>query len=214
MVVLFKKTKELEEEIDNYLDLVIKGGLLFKQGIKFYLEGEDEEFEDRSNDLDKIESEADKLRRTIENKLYTQTLIPEARGDVLGLLESTDRVLNLAQEALHHFSIENPELPKELNQSYIELTEASIMAMENLVIAIRAYFHDISSVKDHINKVLFYEKESDKLGRKIKDKIFDSDIDLSRKIHLRYFIDKLEKIADSAEDTCDRLAIATIKRSV
>ena len=214
MVVLFKKTKELEEEIDNYLDLVIKGGLLFKQGIKFYLEGEDEEFEDRSNDLDKIESEADKLRRTIENKLYTQTLIPEARGDVLGLLESTDRVLNLAQEALHHFSIENPELPKELNQSYIELTEASIMAMENLVIAIRAYFHDISSVKDHINKVLFYEKESDKLGRKIKDKIFDSNIDLSRKIHLRYFIDKLEKIADSAEDTCDRLAIATIKRSV
>jgi predicted phosphate transport protein (TIGR00153 family) len=204
----------LEEEIDHYLDLVIKGGLYFKQGVKFYLENDRDDFEDRLAELDKIESEADMLRRTIENKLYTQTLIPEARGDVLGLLESTDRVLNLAQETLHHFSIESPEFLQELNHLYTGLTEASVTAIENLVAAIRAYFNDISHVRDYINKVLFYEKESDKLGKKIKKEIFSQDIHLSRKIHLRYFIDRLEKIADSAEDTCDRLAIAAIKRSV
>jgi predicted phosphate transport protein (TIGR00153 family) len=214
MVLLFRKTKELEEEIDHYLDLVIKGGLYFKQGVKFYLENDRDDFEDRLAELDKIESEADMLRRTIENKLYTQTLIPEARGDVLGLLESTDRVLNLAQETLHHFSIESPEFLQELNHLYTGLTEASVTAIENLVAAIRAYFNDISHVRDYINKVLFYEKESDKLGKKIKKEIFSQDIHLSRKIHLRYFIDRLEKIADSAEDTCDRLAIAAIKRSV
>lgn len=214
MDLLFKKTKELEGEIDHYLDLVVKGGLYFKHGVKFYLENDKDDFEDRLAELDKTESEADMLRRTIENKLYTQTLIPEARGDVLGLLESTDRVLNLAQETLHHFSIESPEFLQELSQLYTDLTEVSVTAMENLVMAIRAYFNDISNVRDYINKVLFYEKESDKLGTKIKEEIFSRDIHLSRKIHLRYFIDKLEKIADSAEDTCDRLAIAAIKRSV
>lgn len=214
MALLLRKTKELEGEIDHYLDLVIKGGLFFKQGVKFYLNGVKDEFEDRLVELDRTESEADILRRTIENKLYAQTLIPEARGDVLGLLESTDHVLNLAQETLHHFAVESPELLPDLAQSFLDLTEATVMAMDNLVLAIRSYFRDISHVRDHINKVLFYEKESDKLGKKLKQEIFGRDIDLSRKIHLRYFIDRLERIADLAEDVCDRLAIAAIKRSV
>jgi predicted phosphate transport protein (TIGR00153 family) len=214
MVFLLRKTKELEEEIDHYLDLVVKGGLYFKQGLKFYLNGDKKEFNDRLLELDKAESDADILRRTIENKLYTQTLIPEARGDVLGLLESTDHVLNLAQETLHHFSIESPEMLPNLTPLSLELTEATVAAMENLAMAIRAYFRDISSVRDHINKVIFYEKESDKLGKKIKQEIFNGDIDLSRKLHLRYFIDRLERIADLAEDASDRLAIAAIKRTV
>lgn len=214
MVFLFRKTKELEAEIDQYLDFVIKGALLFKQGIKFYIQGERSEFESRSEELDKIESEADILRRNIENKLYAHTLIPEARGDVLGLLESTDHVLNVTSKTLHNFSIESPQFLEELNNLYMDLTEASVSAMENLVMAIRAYFRDVSHVKDHINKVIFYEKESDKLGRKLKEEIFGKDIDLGRKMHLRYFVDRLEKVADLAEDVCDRLAIATIKRSV
>jgi uncharacterized protein len=214
MTLLLRKTKELEGEIDHYLDLVVKGGLYFKQGVKFHLNGEKKNFEDRLNELDKTESEADLLRRTIENKLYAQTLIPEARGDVLGLLESTDHVLNLAQDTLHHFAIESPQLLPDLSQSYLDLTEVTVTAIDNLVLAIRAYFRDISNVRDHINKVLFYEKESDKLGKNLKEDIFGRDIELSRKIHLRYFIDRLERIADLAEDVCDRLAIAAIKRSI
>lgn len=214
MPFLLRKTKELEGEIDHYLDLVIKGGLLFKQGIKFYLEDEKGEFKNRSQELDKIESNADSLRRSIESKLYSQTLIPEARGDVLGLLESTDHVLNIAADSLHYYAIESPEFLPDLNRLYLDLTEVCAKTIENLVMAIRAYFEDISNVKDHINKVQFYEKESDKLGRKIKEEIFSRDIHFSRKLHLRYFIDKLERIADAAEDTSDRLAIAVIKRSV
>jgi hypothetical protein len=214
MVFLFRKTQELEEEIDQYLDLVIRGGLLFKQGVKFYIGGERSEFENRSEELDKIESDADILRRNIENKLYSQTLIPETRGDVLGLLESTDHVLNITSETLYHFAIESPEFLSEINHLYIDLTEACTKTMENLVMAIRAYFSDISNVRDLINKVIFYEKESDKLGKKIKEEIFNQDIELSRKLHLRYFVDRLEKIADLAEDVSDRLAIAAIKRSV
>jgi uncharacterized protein len=214
MDILLRKTKELEREIDHYLDLVIKGGLYFKQGVKFHVTGEKKNFEDRLTELDKTESEADLLRRTIETKLYAQTLIPEARGDVLGLLESTDHVLNLVQDTLHHFAIESPQLLPDLTQLYLDLTDVTVTAIDNLVSAIRAYFRDVSNVRDHINKVLFYEKESDKLGKSLKEEIFGRDIELSRKIHLRYFIDRLERIADMAEDVCDRLAIATIKRSV
>lgn len=212
MALLFKKTKLLEGQIEEYLDCVVRGALLFRQGVKYYLENRMDDFEARLNDLDNLESHGDQLRRQIETNLYEHTLIPESRGDVLGLLESTDAVLNTMDETLMQFSVEIPELIPELHQMYIELAEVSTAAVEAMVLAIRSYFRDLTAVRDHINKVQFYENESDKIARKIKRIVFRKDLRLSHKIHMRYFAYHIENIADEAEDVTDRLAIATIKR--
>ena len=45
-------------------------------------------------------------------------------------------------------------------------------------------------------------------------KIFDSDLELARKWHLRHFVEMIDNIADHSEDVADRLAIYTIKRTV
>jgi len=64
-----------------------------------------------------------------------------------------------------------------------------------------------------VTKIMFFEKESDKIGERIKRFLFDkSDIDLSRKIHIRTFVTYLQTIADKAEDVGDRVSIYTIKR--
>ncbi|WP_456406894.1 DUF47 domain-containing protein [Caldithrix abyssi] len=212
MAILFKKTKLLEGQIEEYLDCVIQGALLFRQGVKYYLQNRMDDFEARLEDLDKLESRGDQLRRQIETSLYEHTLIPESRGDVLGLLESTDAVLNTMNETLTQFSVEIPEIIPELHQMYIELAEISTAAVEAMVLAIRSYFRDLTAVRDHINKVQFYENESDKIARKIKRIVFRKDLRLSHKIHMRYFAYHIENIADEAEDVTDRLAIATIKR--
>ena len=212
MLLPFKKTKELEMQIDEYLDLIVKGGLLFKRGLKFYLQEKFEDFEDRLKSLDQCESQADSLRRSIESQLYIQTLIPESRGDVLGLLESSDRVLNLTAETLLEFSVETPNILTAIRGLFLDLAEASINSLDDMVLAIRAYFRDLTAVRDHISKAQFYEHESDKLAEKIKRTVFKMDIELSHKIHIRYFVLRMEKIADRAEDVCDRLSIATIKR--
>ncbi|MHB2150753.1 DUF47 domain-containing protein [Calditrichota bacterium LG25] len=212
MAILFKKTKLLEGQIEEYLDCVIQGALLFRQGVKYYLQNRMDDFEARLEDLDKLESRGDQLRRQIETSLYEHTLIPESRGDVLGLLESTDAVLNTMNETLMQFSVEIPEIIPELHQMYIELAEIATAAVEAMVLAIRSYFRDLTAVRDHINKVQFYENESDKIARKIKRIVFRKDLRLSHKIHMRYFAYHIENIADEAEDVTDRLAIATIKR--
>lgn len=212
MKVLFRKTKELESQIDDYLDIVDRAALIFVQGLKFYFENRKDEFEQRYHDLRAMESKGDFLRRDIENKLYVHTLIPEFRGDVLSLLEHSDTVLNRMALTLLNFSIENPEIPEELWPLYIDLAKAASSAVENMVKAVRTYFRDLSAVRDYINKALFYEKESDKIAEKIKRQIFQKEIELSRKAHLRIFAHHIELIADDAEDVCDRLAIATVKR--
>ncbi|HHE55931.1 MAG TPA: DUF47 family protein, partial [Caldithrix abyssi] len=103
--MIFKKTRELEAQIDEYLDCVVEGALIFKQGIYFFLQEDLTELEIRAKELEKKEHQGDQLRRKIETILYEQTLIPESRGDVLGLLESTDTVLNTLSETLMQFVV-------------------------------------------------------------------------------------------------------------
>lgn len=210
--MFLKKTKKLEAQIDEYLDLVIKGGLIFKLGIKCYFDGQLNDFEAHLKDLRKIEDRADDLRRNIEIKLYTRTLIPEARGDVLGLLESCDKVLNITADTLLEFSVEIPNLFPELKPDFLEMSESSIHCLENTVSGIRAYFKNIDAVRDYIIKVQFYKKETNKTAEKIKRTIFRTDHELSYKIHARYFTFHIERIAEQSEDVCDRLSIAIIKR--
>ena len=212
MDLLLRKTKELEMQIDEYLDLVVSGSLVFREGLKYYLRGEMQPFEARMKQLDDMEKKADSLRRLIETRLYLQTLIPEFRGDVLGLLESSDKVLNETTETLAQFSVEMPEIPEEFRQSFIDISEASMSAVESMVMAVRAYFREVEKVRDCIAKAMFYEKESDNIGDRTKRLIFRSNLKLSHKIHLRYFTYHIESIADEAEDVCDRLSIASIKR--
>ncbi len=210
--MFLKKTKKLETQIDEYLDLVIKGGLIFKLGIKCYLDHQIEAFEGHLSDLRKTEETADDLRRNIEIKLYTRTLIPDSRGDVLGLMESCDKVLNITTETLLEFSVETPNLLPELKNDYLDLTESSISCLENTVSSIRSYFKNVDAVRDYVTKVQFYKKETNKIAERIKRKIFRTDNELSFKIHTRYFTFHIERIAEESEDVCDRLSIATIKR--
>ncbi len=212
MKIFFRKTKEIETEIDDYLDIVDRGALVFVQGLRMYLDKRQDEFELRYRDLRVMESKGDALRREIENKLYVQTLIPEYRGDVLGLLESSDRVLNRLSKTLLNFSIENPKIPEDLRNLYLDLAQASSSAVEHMIKAVRNYFRDLSATRDFINKTLFYEKESDKIAEKIKRMIFQMDIELSWKAQLRVFAHHIELVSDDAEDVCDRVAIAVAKR--
>jgi hypothetical protein len=82
------------------------------------------------------------------------------------------------------------------------------------VLATRAFFRDTRAVKDHLHKVMFYEKEADRTAEKLRRKIFSTDLDLSHKNHLRYITHHIGYLSDRAEDVADRLAISTIKRSM
>ncbi len=214
MAILFKTTKQLESQIDEFLDAVGEGALVFRHGVDAYLKGDQKSFRQRIDMIAKLESKADNLRRTIENQLYTHTLIPEHRGDVLGLLESSDEVMDTMKETLFQFDVETPDIPENLIKFYEELTTMSVSAVEVLIYAIRAFFKDVSAVKNHLHKVMFYEKEADRIGDNLKREVFKMKIELAHKFHLRYFALHIQNVSDRAEDVSDRLSIYTIKRTI
>ena len=86
MKLFQSKTKEVESDIDKFIDNIENTALIFEQAIKDYLKGHVDRFEERFREIDQLEHDSDDLRRDIKYKLYSYLLIPDARGDVLGLM--------------------------------------------------------------------------------------------------------------------------------
>ncbi|MAF27042.1 MAG: DUF47 family protein [Gemmatimonadota bacterium] len=214
MSILFKQTRELAAQMDDFLDAVSEGALVFQQGVADYLSGDMERFETRYQAIGVLENRADDLRRSIEGHLYRHSLIPESRGDVLGLLETMDDILNIAKNTLSLFLVERPEMIPGLTREWTDLAEAAKHTAEAVVLAARKFFRDPHGVNDHLHKAYFHEKEGDRLAMDLKRKIFVADVDLAHKIHLRYFALNIDQVSDAAEDVADRLSIYAIKRTV
>ncbi len=214
-LTLFNKTRVLEQQIDEFLDKVSQAGLVFNRAIEVYLaDGASEEFEGFLQQEERIEAKGDALRRTIEIELYAQTLIPDLRGDVLRLLEDMDHLVNVYEGNLFRLSIQRPNVPPQFREGFLELTRTVVTCVETVVLAARSFFRDMNAVRDHNAKVIFYETEADKIGTRLQRSIFGSELPLEHKNHLRYFIERIDELANAAEDVADTLAIYTIKRRV
>lgn len=211
---VFAKTKELEAEVDRFLDTVAEGALVFRRGVDSYLSGDAKDFEHHLQKLFDLESQADSLRRDVESRLYTHSLIPDFRGDVLALIDGMDQLIDQAEKTLSQFDVEKPVIPEELAARYAGLVDVNSSAVDAAVRSARAFFRDAEAVKDDLHRVFFYEKEADRAGDRLKREIFASELDLAHKMHLRYFVHHIEGISDLAEEVADRIAIYAIKRSV
>ena len=58
----------------------------------------DENFEAMLEKVTEMESRADTITKQIEHALYEETIIPDARSDVLRLLEHLDELIGMYQE--------------------------------------------------------------------------------------------------------------------
>jgi predicted phosphate transport protein (TIGR00153 family) len=211
---LFKSNRDIETKIDAFFDTIGEGGLVYREGIHAYLDGSTADFENALVGIDKLESKADKLSLEVESHLYSHSLIPEHRGDVLGLLENSDDIIDSAKACLSQFSVEHPDIPDQFHDGYRKLAEAGYEAVEAVIVSARAFFRDVGAVKANLFKVHHFEKEADAISDRLKRSIFNSDLELAHKIHLRYFALNVEQISDRAEDVADRLAIYAIKRTI
>jgi len=207
-------SKSTEKQIDDFIDTLAEGVLVYKAGVRSYLAGDETDFEDRILAIDRLESRADKLSKSIESHLYAHSLIPEHRGDVLGLLENADNIIDTAKTSLYQFSVERPDIPEEFHRAFNKLADSCNEAVEAVCVGTRCFFRDVEAVKDNLYKVYHYEKEADQISDALKRAIFATDLELAHKIHLRYFALNVEKVSDMAESVADRLAIYAIKRKI
>lgn len=214
-ISLLSKTKALETNIDQFHNKLIDISLTFNKVISTYLKNmHNNDFEKYSKQVKKIEHDADSLRRDIEKQLYSNNLLPDLRADILNLIENMDKVINKFEEVTYMLYAQNPEIPDEYKPSFKDLGKLSAECAENMCKASRAYFRDLTTMRDYAQKVYFLEHESDTCSRNLTEEIFASNHSLAEKIQLHQFVERIADIADKAEDFIDLLLIFAIKRDI
>lgn len=213
MAVFARTTKKLILKIDEFIDNIELGLLVFREGIKSYLDKDMEAFLRHMQKVETLEGNADNLQRLIENDLITHSILPQHREEVINLIEKLDEIIDSAKSSLNEINIELPVIPPELNKDFISLTETSVSTAEELIPAVRAYFKAPYTVRERLIKVYYFESETDKISMNTKRRIFQEikGIDLAHKAHLRYIVHHIENISDEAQKAADLLSAMAIK---
>lgn len=216
MSLLFKNVRKLVIDIDEFIDTVEQGILVFREGVNNYVQDEKSSFADKIQSIDRLEAKADKLQKKIDDEFYLHSILPQNVSDISNMIDQVDVLIDIAKDNLYQFDDELPFIPEELKSEFIRLNDTSSEAALAVFPAAHAFFRDPLKVKDMLAKVYFYEKEADKLARNIKRKLFHemNDLRLSEKIHLRYFAFHIETISDKAETLADTLSIMALKFSL
>ncbi len=213
MALFTRTTKNLILKIDEFFDNIELGLLVFREGIKDYLDKDMEAFERHLQKVDTLENNADRLQREIENEMITHSILPQHREEVTRLIDELDEIIDSVKSSLNEIWTEMPEIPPSLNKDLISLTETSANTAEELIPAARAYFKAPYTVREKLLKVYYFESETDKISMNTKRLIFQEmkEIDLAHKAHLRYIIHHIEGISDLAQKAADLLSAMAIR---
>ena len=177
-------------------------------------EGIGEKFDYYVQEVHKTEDRADKMRRKVEWEMYSKALIPESRGDILGFLETMDKIPNKAESLLNQVKLQKLEFPKELNQNLERIVVLSCEAIQLVYEAATKILRRNSDIHKLADEIDAKETECDHAEQDTIEKIFSMDIEKADKILLKEFIIEMGNLTDRAEDVSDRLTILSVKRRV
>lgn len=214
--MIFKsKRRELQNQISLYCQELHRCLEILQASLGEYCENPDREvLKANTIKIHEVESLADDICGEIEVMMYSKAIFPESRGDILGLLETMDRVPNQAESALRMILNQYIEIPREYNKKILQLTDTCCRAAEAMRTAGEKLFSDYTTATVVIGKIDELESEADKIEANLIEKIFASDMDGFKKIMLRDLVKSIAQIADRAENVGDRIRIIVAKRSI
>jgi len=210
-----RKQRLIEKDVFDYLYQWKKCLEDFKTGMEIYLdEGLGEKFNYYVQQVHKTEDRADELRRKVEWEMYSKALLPESRGDILGFLETMDKIPNKAESLLNQIKLQRLEFPKELNPNLQRIVALSCEAIQLVYEAATNLISQKGGIQKLADEIGVKETECDHAEQDTIEKIFTMDIDKADKILLKEFIIELGNLTDRAEDVSERLTLLSVKRRV
>lgn len=212
--MLWKKEKSVIDKIKTYLEQVDRCRNRFRVCIEqLILEPDNTENPAIVEEVHRSESKADDLRRTIELQLYERALIPESRGDVLGLLETMDVIPGMFQSLCYQLLLQKIVFPEQFGERFLHLVDVNLKSYDLVRKAVLGLFYS-KDVKAQTDLVDAAESDSDHIERDLIRDIFSSKLDKADKILLKEIVINTGDISDQAEIVKDRLILAILKRKI
>lgn len=207
------KENDVFEAIDRHLNVVYETVKTFEKLIEAYLNGDFERAKELEEEVGTLESEADKLRRSIELMLYEGAFLPASRGDYVRLSELIDQVADAAESAAHTLILAKPKVPGELKKDLMNLVRESVKTYEKLMEAVKALNRDVDKAIELAKETEDLEENADEVEYRLKGMVFESEtITTYAKLIWNQILTKIGDIADRAEDASDQVMLMAIKR--
>ncbi len=184
----------------------------FQQAIECHITDQCENFEEFRLEVDKLESEADSIKRRIRGHLPKGTLMPVDKFQLFRYLREQDKVLDAVEEALDWLSFRSePGIPEALEKDFFLLVDAVMDPVEEmcrLVLETRKYFRSYSEkqrkiIKDIVHTLRRQEHDADKVEDAIKEKLLNMQIEATTAFHMIRLAETIGSIADHAENAGD-----------
>jgi hypothetical protein len=134
-----------------------------------------------------VESQGDVIRRKAESRLYSEKLIPESRGDVLGLIEATDDIIDEIKKTAVMFQWKCPKYRRCFTPN-ISIWHRSSSRLSITSWLLADLLPGSLECQRHAGFSLPPGRNQPTAGGKIKRLAFlNEEMPLSKKMHLRYF---------------------------
>ena len=209
----WKKERQVEQNIEEYLVETERCLAAFDEAFEAYFsEGLSEKMEQLVEKVHHRERSADDKRREIETTMYGKALIPESRGDILGMLEALDLIPNQCESVLYQIWTQDLIVPDQFVAKVKQLIRVNIDSYGVLCQTMRDLFGKIKQIPQGAARITDKEAESDHIERTLIKEIFQSDLEKADKILLKELVLQIGAISDRAENAADRLRNIAVKR--
>jgi uncharacterized protein len=208
------------EGLQEHAEKVKECAWAFQQSIECYVSQKCFNFEELREEVIRLESEADAIKRRIRGHLPIGTLMPISKFQLFLYLREQDGVLDAVEDVLDWISYRpEPGIPAEVEKDFLLLVDAVITPIEELSLMVREareYFktyneHQRTKVKQIVRNLRQQEHEADKIEHTIKRSVFHLDIDAGSVFHLVRLAEIVGSIADHAENAGDMMRAMVAK---
>lgn len=210
-----KHALQVEELFKKHIHLVKDTIESMVEVLRQYSAGNYEKARDRAYNVHLRESDADTVRRSLIETIYTGSFMPMVREDFIKYLSKQDKIADHAESVCDFIVTQRPKIPPDLCVELVRAAEGSKEALEHLRMAVKSFFTDFSTISEYIKKVNSAEEESDSIEWHLTEKIYSSDsLSLEEKLHLNSLVNLIGIIPDTVENAADMLDSMAVTKKV
>lgn len=215
---IFRK-KSPFDGLREHSEKVSAGVSELKIAVKSYLEGNIDEFRKSSDEVLRIENEADWIKGSIRNHLPKGIFMPVDKITFLNCLKEQDTILDIAEDIVIWLELRDTKVDENLKKKindYLDKVTEMVFSLENLLKDIKKLIVSISAkerkiLKEKLKNFHIEEEIIDKMERELIRELFSKEEDPIKFYHLSHIIFLIAHIADKTENVSDYLRVMIAK---
>jgi predicted phosphate transport protein (TIGR00153 family) len=194
------------------------------EAMEAYCAGNQALLQERTEEIDQLEHEADKLKQKIRAGIPSLVKLPVDTKDLLSFLKQQDSIADFAQAAAYWMTLRPcKNIPQEVKEGFLELMNTSLkttrkydeLAGELYKLLVTSFSkEEIKETLSIIPEVEKLEHDVDVLETALLKKIFENEdaIGGAGVCHLMGLVERVGGIADKAASSADRLRTMILRR--